>query len=190
MACGPPPMCCLMSPATPGSPRCCWASWGPAASAVSPQLQLFLQLPALASSTTVVQTTCSKALITPHKGCFPALSSRSLCFLLFFWPKSLPCLLVLFSSPPLHARTSSVVAETPSQKECMTYWVPWKRCQTLVKIVECNAKWWGFNSCAKCVRRQILQGKILSVIQAEVRYSKSEYKLQNICFCQWVPASC
>lgn len=82
----------------------------------------------------------------------------------FFGPNPCPACSCFSLHPPLHARTSSVVAETPSQKECMTYWVPWRRRQTLVKIVECNAKWWGFNSCAKCVRRQILQGKILSVI--------------------------
>jgi len=96
MACGPPPVCCLTSPAMPGSPRCCWPSWGLAAPSVSPQLQLFLQFLALAGSTSFMYTTCSKALMTPHRGCPAALSSLSL----FVLPKPLPWLPVLFSLPP------------------------------------------------------------------------------------------
>lgn len=157
MTCGPPPLCCLMSLAMPGSPQCCWPSWGLAAPSVSPQLQLFLRLLALAGSTVFMYTTCSKALITSHWGCFAALGSLSL----FVLPKSLPFLPVLFSLPPTPC--PDVLRETPLQKERTTCWVPQRRHQTLVKIVECNAKWWGFSSCAKCIR-QILQGKILSVI--------------------------
>lgn len=103
--------------------------------------------------------------------------------------QSLPCLLVLFSLP-LAACPEFRLAGTPSQRKGTTCWVPQRRHQVPVKIVECNGKWWGFNTCAQCVREKILQGKILSVIKPEVRYSKSEYKLLRICFCQWVPASC
>lgn len=105
-------------------------------------------------------------------------------------PKSLPCLIMLFSLAPAPCPMSSVTAGTPSLKKRTMCWVPPRKHQRLVKVVQCNAKWWGFNSCAKCVRRKILEMKILSVIYPEVRYSKSEYKLQNICFWQWVPASC
>lgn len=79
-------------------------------------------------------------------------------------PKSLPCLPVFSSLHPSYAQTSPVAAQTPSQQKCTKCWVPWRRHQMLVKVVECNVKWWGFNPCAKCTRKQILQGKILSVI--------------------------
>lgn len=152
-------MCCLMSPAVPGSPRCCWPSWGLAAPSVPPQLQLFLWLAALASGTIFMYTTRSKALITPHRGCFAALSHLSF----FVLPKSLPCLLVLFSLP-LAPCPEIQLAGTPSLRKGTTCWVPWRRHQVLVKIVECNGKYWGFSTCAQCRRRQILRGKILSVI--------------------------
>lgn len=84
-----------MSPAMPGSPRCCWPGWGLAAPSVSPELQLFLRLLALPGSAIFMYTTGRKTLITPHRVCFAALSSLSLSVL----PKSLPCLLVLFSLP-------------------------------------------------------------------------------------------
>lgn len=93
----------------------------------------------------------------------PSAVSHSV-FFFFFGPSPCPACSCFSLHPPLHAQTSSAVEETPSQKGCTTCWVPWRRRQTLVKIVECNAKWWGFNSCAKYIRRQILQGKILSVI--------------------------
>lgn len=76
---------------------------------------------------------------------------------------ALPACAFLFT-PPLHARASSAMAETPSQKKVTMSWVPWRRHPTLVKIMECNMKWWGFNSCAKCIKRWILQGKIPSEI--------------------------
>lgn len=85
----------LLSPAVPGSARCCRPSGGLAAPSVSPELPLFLRLLALAGSAIFVYTTCRKALVTPRRGCFAALSSLSLSVL----PKSLPCLLVLISLP-------------------------------------------------------------------------------------------
>lgn len=124
----------------------------------------------------------------PHRSsqglfCCPQ-PSAILCF-----AQSLPCLLVLFSLP-LAACLGFQLTGTASQGKGTTGWVPWRRHQVLVKMVEPNGKWWGFSTSAQCIKRQILQGKILSVIYPEVRYSKPEYKLQHICFCQWVPASC
>lgn len=112
MACRPPPMSSLMSPAMPGSPQCCWPSWRLAAPSVFPQLQRFLHFPVLASSTTFMYTTCSKAFFTPPKGCLSALSSLSL----FVLPKFFPYLLGVFILSLTSYWVSSVVAETPFQR--------------------------------------------------------------------------
>lgn len=100
------------------------------------------RLSSLLTGVVLLPSAVCHALFCPHP------CSACLCFSLY---------------PPPRAWMSSAVAETPSQKKRTMCWVPQRRHQTLVKIVECNAKWWGFNSCAKCIRRQILQGKILSV---------------------------
>lgn len=151
-------MLCLMSPAVPGSPRCCWPSWSLAAPSVPPQLQLFLTR-CLGQQHYFYVYSMQQG---PHHSsqgllCCPQ-PSVILCF-----AQSLPCLLVLFSLP-LAASPVFRLAGTESQRKGTACWVPWRRHQVLVKVVETNGKWWGFSTCAQCIRRQILLGKILSVV--------------------------
>lgn len=118
----------------------------------------FLWLAALASGTIFMYTRCSKALITPLMDCFAALSHLSF----FVLPNSCPgaCAFVLtpccMPGIPVGWNTSSeeghnmpgALKGTPSA--CKDCWVQWKM--------------GGFNTCAQCIRRQILQGEILSAI--------------------------